>query len=167
MASQETWVLTVTPLRDCCAPILLWIGYLSQGKVCVTSFGQTWKITVGFWPGVRLLKVFCGCLHWCCMRVQSCPTLCDPMDCRPPGSSVHEIFQTRILEWVAISSFRVSSQLRDQTFISCISCLSRQILYHCTSLKNPCSVLVQVFCFQSTLHSIVFLDTIHPLKPSY
>ena len=34
---------------------------------------------------------------------QSCPTLCNPMDCSPPGSSVHEIFQARILEWVAIS----------------------------------------------------------------
>ena len=33
---------------------------------------------------------------------QSCPALCDPMDCNPPGSSVHEIFQARILEWVAI-----------------------------------------------------------------
>ena len=34
---------------------------------------------------------------------QSCPTLCDPMDCNPPGSSVHGIFQARVLEWVAIS----------------------------------------------------------------
>ena len=34
---------------------------------------------------------------------QSCLTLCDPMDCTPPGTSVHEIFQARILEWVAIS----------------------------------------------------------------
>ena len=36
---------------------------------------------------------------------QSCPTLCDPVDCSPPGSSVHEILQVRILEWVAISLF--------------------------------------------------------------
>ena len=40
---------------------------------------------------------------------QSCPTLCDPMDCRPPGSSVHGIFQARVLEWVAISFSRRSS----------------------------------------------------------
>ena len=47
--------------------------------------------------------------------VQSCPTLCDPMDCSPclPGSSVHGIFQARVLEWVAISFSRGSSQLRD------------------------------------------------------
>ena len=55
-----------------------------------------------------------------CMCAQSCATLCGPMDCTPPGSSVHEIFQTRILEWVAISSSRGSFQLRDRTHISCL-----------------------------------------------
>ena len=40
---------------------------------------------------------------------QSCPTLCHPMDCSPPGSSVHGILQARILEWVAISFSRGSS----------------------------------------------------------
>ena len=50
---------------------------------------------------------------------QSCPTLCNPKDFSPPGSSVHEIFQARILEWVAISFCRGSSQSRDQTQVSC------------------------------------------------
>ena len=49
---------------------------------------------------------------------QSCPTLCDPMDCSPPGSSVLGILQVRILEWVVISSSRGSSQSRDQTRVS-------------------------------------------------
>ena len=49
---------------------------------------------------------------------QSCPTLCDPMDCHLPGSSVHGIFQARALEWVAISFSRGSSQPRDQTRVS-------------------------------------------------
>ena len=40
------------------------------------------------------------------MHTQSCPTLCDPVDCSPPGSSVHVVFKARILEWVAISFFR-------------------------------------------------------------
>jgi len=44
-----------------------------------------------------------------CLHAQSCPTLCDPMNCSLPGSSVHGIFQARILEWVAISSSRGSS----------------------------------------------------------
>ena len=48
---------------------------------------------------------------------QSCPTLCDPMDCIPPGSSIHGIFQARVLEWVAISFSRRSSQPRDQTWV--------------------------------------------------
>ena len=45
--------------------------------------------------------------------LQSCPTLCDPMDCSLPCSSIHGLFQARVLEWVAISSSRVSSQPRD------------------------------------------------------
>ena len=52
---------------------------------------------------------------------QSCPTLCDPMDCRPPGSSTHGIFQARVLEWVAISFSRGSYRPRDQTQISHIA----------------------------------------------
>ena len=56
-------------------------------------------------------------------------TLCNPMDSSPPGSSVHGIFQARILEWVAISYSRESPQSRDQTYISCISYIGRQILY--------------------------------------
>ena len=50
--------------------------------------------------------------------VQSCPTLCDPMNCSLPGSSVHGIFQARILEWVAISFSRGSSRPRDRTQVS-------------------------------------------------
>ena len=51
---------------------------------------------------------------------QSCPTLCDPVDLSLPGSSVQGIFQARILEWVAISFFRRSSQTRDWPRVSCI-----------------------------------------------
>ena len=48
---------------------------------------------------------------------------CNPMDYSPLGSSVYGIIHTRILEWVIISSSRGSSQPRDQTYISCVSCL--------------------------------------------
>ena len=61
----------------------------------------------------------------CLKSLQSCPTLCDPLDHSPPGSSVHGILQARILEWVAISSSRGSSQQRDRNCISCISCIGR------------------------------------------
>ena len=59
--------------------------------------------------------------------LQSCPTLCNPIDGSPLGSSVPGILQARILEWVAISLSRGSSQSKDQT---CISCNGRQILYN-------------------------------------
>ena len=49
---------------------------------------------------------------------QSCPTLCDPMDWGPSGSSVHGIFQARVLEWTAISFSRGSSRTRDQIWVS-------------------------------------------------
>ena len=48
-----------------------------------------------------------------CSVTQSCLTLCNPMDCSPPGSSVHGILQARTLEWVVVSSSRRSSQLRN------------------------------------------------------
>ena len=74
--------------------------------------------------------------YWLCgdgdLVTQSCPTLCNPMDCSLPGSSVHGISQVRILEGVAIFFSRGSSQARDQTQISFIEgCLlhSRCILY--------------------------------------
>ena len=62
---------------------------------------------------------------------QLCPTLCDPMDCSQLGSSAHGISQTRILEWIAISSSRGSSRPRDLICISCISCTGKGVLYHC------------------------------------
>ena len=52
---------------------------------------------------------------------QSCLILCNPMDCSPPGFSIHGIFQARVLEWVAISFSRGSSQPRNWTRVSCIA----------------------------------------------
>ena len=73
---------------------------------------------VGGWEGAyKILRN--TCLYWV---TQSCPTLCDPMDYSPPGSSVRGIFQARILEWVAISFSRDWTQ---------VSYIGRQILYHC------------------------------------
>ena len=73
---------------------------------------------------------------------QSCLTLCDPMDCILPGSSVHGIFWARVLEWVAIPSSRGFSQPRDQTRASCIAgrfftiWATREALCSSTILKN-------------------------------
>ena len=70
-----------------------------------------------------------------CSVALSCLTLCDPMDCSLPGSSVHGIYQVGILEQVAISYSRKSSRPRNQTRISCVSCISRWILYHCAIIE--------------------------------
>ena len=88
----------------------------------------------------------------CVLVSQSCLTLCDPMDCSLPGSSVHRILQARILEWVAISFSREHSWCRDWTQVSCIG---RQILYHLRvpqlrtwksphwNMRTTCSLLTQ------------------------
>ena len=62
--------------------------------------------------------------------LQSCPTLCDPMDYSPPSYSVHGILQARILQWVAIPSSRGSSQPGDWTQSTCISCITGGFFTH-------------------------------------
>ena len=70
---------------------------------------------------ILTISVFCA-KNMVCMRaksLQSCPTLCDLMNCKLPVSSVHGIFQARILEWVAMPFSRGSSYPRDRTWVSC------------------------------------------------
>ena len=69
--------------------------------------------------------------------VAQCPTLCHPVDWSPPVPSVHGILQARILEWVAVPSSELSSRLRDWNFISYVSCISRQFLYHLCHMGSP------------------------------
>ena len=75
-----------------------------------------------------MVDVPCPCVRGCPVT-QLCLTLCDPLDCSPPGTAVHGILQARMLEWVAIPFSRGSLQPRDQTRVSCVSCIGRQILY--------------------------------------
>ena len=60
------------------------------------------------------------CLSFVLSYFSSVQLFCNPMDCSPPGSSVHEVLQARILEWVAMPSSRGSSQPRDPTRVSCL-----------------------------------------------
>ena len=74
----------------------------------------------------------------CVQSLQSGPTPCDPIDCSPPGSSVHGILQARTLEWVAMPSSRGSSRPRDRTRVSYVSCTGRWVLYHeCPLGRRP------------------------------
>ena len=64
-----------------------------------------------------MYTLLCMCVY---LVIQSCPTLCDPVNCAP-GSFIHGILQVRILEWVAITFSRGSTQPRDRTLASCIA----------------------------------------------
>ena len=78
----------------------------------------------------------CVCVCVCSVS-QSCLILCCPMECSLPGSSVHGISQARIPEWVALSYSRGSSRPKDRTHISCVSFISRRILYHSATWETP------------------------------
>ena len=88
-------------------------------KVLHSICQQIWKTQQ--WPQDWKRSVFIPIPKKWSEVAQSCPTLCDPMDCSLPGSSVHGILQARILEPVDISFSRGSSQSRDQTQVSCIA----------------------------------------------
>ena len=108
-------------------------------------------------------------INWFCWNVekesevaQSCPTLCDPVDCSLPDSSVHGILQARILEWVAISFSRGSSWPRDQTWVFHVA--GRGFTLWATrdshTIKNSC--LTNVFTiwgqnFNSSCNGIIFI----------
>ena len=72
-------------------------------------------------PQSIFILILTTCVYVCVLVTQSCLTLCNPVDCSPPGSSVHGILQARMLEWVAVPFSTGSSQLWDQTQVSCIA----------------------------------------------
>ena len=85
--------------------------------------------------------------------LQSCPTLCNPMEGSPPGSSVRGILQARILEWVVMPSSRGSSWPRDRTCVSHVSCIGRQVLYYWATWEAP-------WLLSLILHNIVTISWI-------
>ena len=64
----------------------------------------------------------CQDKNYVCVYAQLSSTLCDPMDYNPSCSTAHEIFQARVLEWVAMPSSRISFLIRDRTWVSDIYC---------------------------------------------
>ena len=78
-----------------------------------------------------------------CVCAQSCLSLCSPMDYSPLGSSVHGIVQDRILVWVFISFSRGSSQSKDQTHMSYVSCVGRWILHTGTTFTSNLQKMVE------------------------
>ena len=112
---------------------------LGQRKCCRGSSMPTLHMSVPFKPENAVCthmeassSLSTSLLISTCMHAQllSHVWFCNPTDCSLPGSSVCGISQARILEWVAISFFRGSSRLRDQSHVFCVSSSGRQILYH-------------------------------------
>ena len=130
---SHNWKITILPnvivlVCQCCHTNVPWAGGFKQQKLI---FSQVWRLEVqdqgecsvsllwGLSPWLANsplllcpLGVFslcadirvCACAYTCVLITQSYPTLCIPMDCSPPGSSVHGILQARILEWVTMPS---------------------------------------------------------------
>ena len=96
----------------CPFPQGLWV----QGTNWIERTNSSEKIhmKISVWGDKPRLSRRC----WCSVA-QLCPTLCNSMDCSPPGSSVCGIFQAKILEWVGISFSRGSYWPRDRTHVSC------------------------------------------------
>ena len=83
-------------------------------------------------------------------------TRCNPIDCSPPGTSVHWILQARILERVTMPFFKGSSRQRDLTHISHVSCIGRHVLYHsvsqsCLTPWEPMDCSMPGFCVHHQL----------------
>ena len=95
----------------------------------------------------------------CGLVVQSCRTLCDPMDCSPPGFSVYQISQANLLEWVAISFSRGSITPRDWTWVFCIACRfftgwsTRETLLYIITLN----LFIYIECFPFLVFGVKFI----------
>ena len=102
-------------------------------------------------PPLHPLNLYC-----CCFFAKLCLTLCDPMYCSSPGSSVHGILQARIVEWLAIPSSRGSSWPRDWT---CVCCIGRWILYHWASrvaFQSLRTALISVMLLWDVTYFLVY-----------
>ena len=103
--------------------------------------------------------------------LQSCLTLCGHLDCSPSGSSVHGILQARILGWVTISFSRRSSRPRDQTCVSCVSCVADRFFTGLSGLKCQqyrgvgAFILNGFYCFLCVLisYQIITMSLLLPL----
>ena len=127
------WIhLTFTYLQSFWFLLWIWMIFFLGKIILVVGFSLSslylypatpfWSAVSTEWSADNLMKIPCYLITfpWKKMKSLSCVWLCDPMNCSLPGSSVHEIFQARVLEWVDISFSRVSSQPGDWTRFSFI-----------------------------------------------
>ena len=138
-----------------CHPLLL----LPSNFPSIRVSSNEWLLCIR-WPSV---------LCW----APSYPTLCDPIACSPPASSVCRIIQVRILEWFAISYSRGSSQLRDWTQVSHTSCIGRWIFTTAPPLALYLYIILYTICkyiyvnVYIHVYDIVFLENNPEAKDNY
>ena len=124
--------------------------FLFNAQFKIPSFSKDFSIEIisyffvllNIFHYILIIKFGLNCvkstiLNDACLPGQSCPTLCDLKNCSPPGSSIHGNLQAKILEWFAISYSRASSWSRGQTYVFCVSCIGRWILYHWATWEAP------------------------------
>ena len=124
---------------------------------CVRLFATPWTIdpwnSPGQNTGVGSLSLPQG--------TQLCLTLCNPMDCDFPGSSIHGISQARILEWIAISYSSGSSRPKDWTWVSCTG---RQILYHLSHQGSPHNIIWEIIFLTKYMYIYGVSTNMHNMK---
>ena len=119
--------------------------YIYIGDVCICTYTHTHEHT-----------------HICGAQLHL--TLCDPMNCSPPGSSVHGILLARILEWATISSPRESSGPTDQSAISYVSCIGRWILYQYHHLGSPYVCVCVCVCMHAHVHTYIYIFSFNSIS---
>ena len=133
----------------------------STGLYSIPCNNLQWK---RFWKSICMHECVCVCVCvrvcacMCAKSLQSCRTLCNLMDCSPPGSFIHGILQARILEWVAMPSSKGSSWPRDRT------CLLGFLHWQVGSLLlvppgKPTCVLYICVCMCIHIHTCVYIYT--------
>ena len=127
----------------------VWMGGEVGGNGHMYMYG--WVPLLSTWKYLNIVNQLFCCCHFI---ATSCLILFDPRDCSQPGFSVHAILQAWILEWVAISFSRGSSQPRDQTQVSCIS--GRFFSTEPPQGSQPINQLFRCCCLVAMLFSMLF-----------
>ena len=129
------WILIHCTTREVLIVVLVYDFEMTTGIEYI--FIYLLSIFLHFFVPAQESFLFFYCsvlfLFVCMLVTQSCPTLCDPTDCSPPGFSVHGILQARILEWIAIPFFTCSKSLcildSGLWLLTCVYCRSSCILW--------------------------------------
>ena len=142
----------------------------SDLSVCLMSLSVFLCFHLPAYPSLRQVLWFWGskglsCSHspcYCgCLVTKSRLTLCNPMDCSPTRLLCPWDFQTGILEWVAISFSRGSSQPRDWTLISC---LYRWVLYHWATWETPTTLVTRKLLMTANIRALPSIISFFPLN---